>query len=321
MLRVHFTVDDLARVQMVSSLGPLAESVFALDLFARQGNLRRHWRKSVRAALGDQLSTVEHLVRDHDPVPDLLWLIDRPRDSLEIGRHLDPEARRIAATVAAFGRVAVEPHWNQIRWTLKAHRDIGARVLITKGVGRMLGMLHPSLQWKPPVLEVHGAEDGDVFLNGRGLLLSPASFLADKACVVIDATKQEAGRYIVAYSAPVDTTTSANTDSAMAQAEQALGALVGQTRAAALQVLADGLTNGELADRLKISHGGASKHAAVLREAGLITTERRRNMAVHKLTPLGAALVRSRAEEVAAELGHEQPPVLGRTLGQGVFPP
>lgn len=52
MLRYHFTVDDLARLRMTTTLGPVAESVFALDLFSRKSGVglngrRRHIRKQL----------------------------------------------------------------------------------------------------------------------------------------------------------------------------------------------------------------------------------------------------------------------------------
>ncbi|MBF6239939.1 winged helix-turn-helix transcriptional regulator [Nocardia otitidiscaviarum] len=76
-----------------------------------------------------------------------------------------------------------------------------------------------------------------------------------------------------------------------------LSALLGATRAAVLEAVADGGSTTELALRLGISPSSASEHAAVLRGAGLITSTRTRNQVRHRLTPLGAAL-----------LGLESPP-------------
>ncbi|RSS36605.1 helix-turn-helix transcriptional regulator, partial [Streptomyces sp. WAC08241] len=73
--------------------------------------------------------------------------------------------------------------------------------------------------------------------------------------------------------------------------DRALSALVGQTRAAALRVLTDPSTNSELAARLGVSPGVASRHAAVLRETGLITTRRLGSSVLHTVTPLGTALL------------------------------
>ena len=56
---------------------------------------------------------------------------------------------------------------------------------------------------------------------------------------------------------------------------------------------------GERVVRLGISLAGASKHAKVLRKAGLVTTSRHRNTALHTLTPLGFALLENRVAESA----------------------
>jgi DNA-binding transcriptional ArsR family regulator len=76
-----------------------------------------------------------------------------------------------------------------------------------------------------------------------------------------------------------------------ADTARSLGALVGQTRAAALQVLRTSRTTSQLASELGISAAGASQHTAVLRQTGLITTRRVRNTVLHSLTPLGMALL------------------------------
>ncbi|MFE1404115.1 winged helix-turn-helix domain-containing protein [Streptomyces sp. NPDC058770] len=51
---------------------------------------------------------------------------------------------------------------------------------------------------------------------------------------------------------------------------------------------------GELALGTGVSIGTASKHASVLRRAGLLASTRRGCMVLHALTPLGRALVRRR---------------------------
>jgi DNA-binding transcriptional ArsR family regulator len=56
-------------------------------------------------------------------------------------------------------------------------------------------------------------------------------------------------------------------------------------------VIAHGCTTTELARRLRISPGGASQHATVLREAGLVTSRRQRNTVRHSITKLGLDLL------------------------------
>ncbi|MEV0736699.1 winged helix-turn-helix domain-containing protein [Streptomyces sp. NPDC050549] len=70
-----------------------------------------------------------------------------------------------------------------------------------------------------------------------------------------------------------------------------LGALLGSTRARVLRCVADGLTTGELAQVVGISQSAASRHASVLRDAGLTTSRQIGPTVLHTLTPLGAALL------------------------------
>jgi DNA-binding transcriptional ArsR family regulator len=273
---------------MRATLGPVAESIFALDLFMRNNSVAfTAWRRHVRRRLGHRADDIQTLVRTCRPLPDLLWLVEKPAKSGE-GRTCPP----ISAALFEFCQAAVVPYWSRMRAQLELEREVRGRIVITKGVNHMLGTLHPKLRWRPPVLEVPGEPDGEVHLNGRGLLLSPSLFLYDRPCVVIDADRADVPATI-AFSLPLNANTVATLCSTAESNEQALSALVGHTRAAALQALADSCTTSELARRLNISAAGASQHATVLREAGLITTCRNRNTVLHALTPLGVALLRS----------------------------
>jgi DNA-binding transcriptional ArsR family regulator len=150
--------------------------------------------------------------------------------------------------------------------------------------------LHPKLNWTPPVLEISNDQECDVYLGGRGLLLCPSLFLFSKLCVVIE-SERKTGLPTLVYPAPVDTGSLAPRSGLEEIDGQALGALIGRTRAAALQVLTDSCTTSELAERLGISPAAASQHATVLRKAGLITTFRNRNTVWHSVTSLGVALL------------------------------
>jgi DNA-binding transcriptional ArsR family regulator len=72
---------------------------------------------------------------------------------------------------------------------------------------------------------------------------------------------------------------------------RALASLLGRTRSAALQAIADGCTTSELAQLIGVSVSAASQHATVLRNAGLITTQRDGKAVVHTLTLLGSSLL------------------------------
>jgi DNA-binding transcriptional ArsR family regulator len=79
---------------------------------------------------------------------------------------------------------------------------------------------------------------------------------------------------------------------ALAADARSLEALLGTTRAAVLAALDPGLTGAEVARRLTISAAAASRHIAVLGDAGLVTSRREGTARVHSLTPLGVALLK-----------------------------
>ncbi|MEC4020371.1 winged helix-turn-helix domain-containing protein [Streptomyces sp. H27-D2] len=72
-----------------------------------------------------------------------------------------------------------------------------------------------------------------------------------------------------------------------------LVALLGRTRAAILVAVADrsGSTTSELAASLAIGTSNVSQQATVLREAGLVATDRHRNTALHTPTATGRVLI------------------------------
>lgn len=275
---------------MAAGLGLTAETVFALERFGGRGGTSgfRNWNKHVRGQLGQRLTRIEELVAEHPPIPDLLWLLGSSKsyivpDGLELPR--------IRAIVSSFSRIAVEPYWKQIHCHLEVERELRARVAITKGFDGLLSTLHPALSWKFPVLEIPGPVTGEVYLSGRGVLLAPSLFLTNKQCMVID-TERSSQLPAIVFPASQATGAELQLASVSATSNFALGALIGHSRAAALEVLAEGCTTGELSRHLGLSMAGASKHATVLRQAGLITTFRHRNTALHVATPLGHALLR-----------------------------
>jgi DNA-binding transcriptional ArsR family regulator len=311
MLRIHFTVEDLSRVRMTASLGAVAESVFALDLFSHSsGAVFNKWRHQVRKRLDQRFDTIERLARDHS-LPDLLWLLERPRAAESRTWVADQDRQQIAAEVFVFCQAAVIPHWERIGEHLESVRDARGRITIANGVERMLSTLHPRIRWNPPVLEIPDEREHDLHLGGRGLVLTPSLFLLSRPCVVVDA-ERETGLPALVFATPATVAVATHVlDDGTApekspQKGQALGALIGHTRAAALRVLAESCTTGELSARLGISLAGASKHATVLRRAGLITTERNRNTALHTLTSLGVALLQSRRTTPAHAIGQQQ---------------
>ncbi len=246
----------------------------------------------MRARLGSRLGAIEQVAGEQPPLSELLRLITRP--GTPPGHEpAQPRMRHVAETVFEFGNAAVVPYWDQGVKQLRAERDDRARIAISGGIEGLLSTLHPAVRWEPPVLGVPTAAEEDIRLDDRGLLLSPAVFLAPKTCVFIESNGHSAPA--LAFSTQSNLATISESERSVDGDGKALGALLGHSRAAALQVLTDSCTTSELAQRLGLSMAGASRHATVLRKAGLVRTTRNRNAVLHTLTPLGVALLQRTA--------------------------
>lgn len=80
-------------------------------------------------------------------------------------------------------------------------------------------------------------------------------------------------------------------EAAASQSPTGLGRLIGESRLAVLQASRRPRTTSELADECFMSTPSASRHAAVLRDAGLIMSTRRGQAVVHVVTQLGNLLL------------------------------
>lgn len=291
MLKIHMTVDDLARLRIVPGVGPVLEGVFALQVFAVGGGSAafQGWRKDVRAALGPRVVDVEHLLRRVSPVPELLWLARRDAVGVPPGGLTAATRRQVAPLVMDFCRTAVGSCWPAVGAHLQDHRELRSRAVLAGGLDALLGSLHPSVSWQPPVLRIQHRLDAEIRLDGRGLVLMPSLFLTDQVCLMTSQGDHQ--ELTLAFPVPLGAGTAAVLQLPVEAQEAGLQALVGCTRAAALQIIAETCTTGELAERLGGSLAGASQHAKVLRNAGLITTARNRNTSLHALTSLGTAIL------------------------------
>ncbi|MFJ8661935.1 ArsR/SmtB family transcription factor [Streptomyces sp. NPDC093795] len=296
MQRIHFTGTDLARVRLRSSLGSLLEGVFATRLLVRpaHGDVYARWRIAVRNSIrGSSRAALPVAPAPGFETP-LLRLLEAA------GRDRGVPAQRTEADRLALDvwRAGVLPYAERMLERLEAVCHAHCREAAAGGVEGLLSTLHPRISWRGPVLEVAGGPDRDVHLDGRGLVLKPSVFLPGEAGRVL-VRERESGQTVLVFAADPELTggwnevvPAAGTDDGDEDGEvRALSALVGQTRAAALRVLTDTSTNSELAARLGVSPGVASRHAAVLRETGLITTRRVGSSALHTVTPLGMALL------------------------------
>jgi DNA-binding transcriptional ArsR family regulator len=326
MYRLHLTAEDLARTRITAGPGPFGETVLAAErLRQRSPTLPfRAWRTRLNGRLGQRTRVLANVFpRDANGV-DLRTLVG-PVATVEEGldrllgtplgalrgelewynkRHqltawskslldADPRPRReLADAVGALHDAAVRPYWVQIDARLRVDRAVRARTIVEAGLEQLLAIVCPShVRWKQPTLQVDTPLgcDADVHLDGRGLILMPSVFVGDFPYLAFDLADPGAPVTLI-YPAVNDLVTARQIWAGDRPAGH-LAALLGRTRSAILETIADGRGTVELARRLGISPASVSHHTAVLRNSGLISTRRDGASVTHTITNLGAILL------------------------------
>jgi DNA-binding transcriptional ArsR family regulator len=330
-LRIHFTDADLARTRVATAPDALWEVAASLHRFqTRAGRLAyAGWYRTTYARLRErQLDrTVREVLLPLFPraryFPDFLTpgqpgcggegldagldaivstparrvghelaLLDRRVGAPAWVRRLTStqERRDLVATIRSYHDVAVRPFADQIHARLEAKRSSSCRDLLAGGVQGMLAGLGPTMRWQPPVLHVRYTEDRDLHLGGRGIRLVPSYFCWDNPVSLADPRLPPVLLYPLLHEPAAATLTTP------------LTALLGRTRATVLRVAASGAgaTTGEIARAAGISPSSVSKHAGVLRGAGLLISSRHGGNVLHTLTPAGMSMLRADARASAA---------------------
>jgi DNA-binding transcriptional ArsR family regulator len=228
--------------------------------------------------------------------PDLVRLINNARAAGNPGELLGDALR------AGFDYL-LQPHWTRIAAYLDTQHRRRAKVMAEQGIEGLLDTLHPSMRWRCPVLEIHGGSHWrDFYPGGRGLLLVPSIFLTERPMLYHPDFRDATQPYVVFFPAVPDVLESVRLfgPDESASAGRGLGALLGHTRAAALEALENECTTSELAARINASLATASEHASVLRAAGLINSQRRGKTVLHWLTSLGESLLNGDADSFPA---------------------
>jgi DNA-binding transcriptional ArsR family regulator len=307
MIRLQVGVDDVARTRFVAP-GPSCELSVSAQVVQQPTSAFRR----LCAARGVRLSaSARHLlevVPARGNVPDFL----APEGTSSVDEALDvvtsTPAQQIRGDLAihprpaaspwlvelAGGRVAAREElasslrdyhdqvlarlWPEIEQALETDLRFRSWQLATTGVAATIDALHPGIRWRDGVIEVDGPVDAEVDLAGRGLQLMPSLWTRPGVTLrwAQPALVYPLGR--LAWTTPTATRNH----------RDPLAALLGTTRARVLRALADEHTTSGLARALRISPASASTHAAVLRDAGLVTSRRQGQSVRHTLTDLGA---------------------------------
>ena len=214
------------------------------------------------------------------PVPD--WLQRYTDGDPVLLRDLDRALR-------AFHAACLAPQWASV--TARFHRDVAERTALMRrhGVIAMLNTLSPDLRLRDLTLEGRYPWERRVRLTGQGLVLMPSAFWTGHPLITWD--PQDKSQYVLIYPARLAPGHAFEPGANHPQAEDPLAMLLGPTRAVALRALRQPHTTTTLARHVGISPSSASVHAATLRAAGLITSERHGPAVVHQISELGSALL------------------------------
>ncbi|MGP3986990.1 helix-turn-helix domain-containing protein [Streptomyces sp. 3N207] len=336
MLRLHFAAGDLARTRVADGPDPLWESVLSLHRLrdTRRDSVLSGWREGVQRDGTEPLRRLLPLVPVRGYFPDFLTpaagtagfeegleaVLATPRTRLraEIGmlaqshsltgwassvgegsaRTLD----RLGAALRDYRNLALDSWWPRIVSQVDADRMWRCRTQLLHGTEELLRTFEPAIRWRPPVLEADYPVELETRLEGRGLLLIPSYFCRRTPVALADPGLPP----VLVYPARMP-------ESPAAVSPVKLARLLGHTRAAVLQSLHGGCSTSELAHRAGVSVSSASEHAAVLRDAGLISSNRRSNTVRHALTFMGMALLGDRTSGVVRRpVGAAQPAALCR---------
>jgi DNA-binding transcriptional ArsR family regulator len=313
MQTLPYGADDLANTRFASSLlGHLLHGVHNSDC-SRRSRLRQRWWADQRRHLPTAAIPLVELVNHHPrqipsfllPPPhshspslaeelDLLRATNPHRINTELAdthrpvpriiedlRADPPDAlRRLADGAHALYQACMATDWPDIRRLL--HADLAYRTnhMMSQGPATALATLHPTLAWQAQTLlfTIPGPKL-TTGTAGRGFILMPCAFGTDSIHPSIHPDHTPT----LIYSAHQPPHPPATTDT--------LTALLGGGKAKALRALSTDCTTTELAHRLSIGKSTASQHLAVLRAAGLVTSERDGQRVRHTLTPLGTELI------------------------------
>ncbi|WP_416874118.1 winged helix-turn-helix domain-containing protein [Kitasatospora sp. SC0581] len=320
--RFHFTGEDLARTRVAGAMAAMVELNVAVRVLRDRNHEARFgaWRRTARGRLGPQARMVLDLVPVHGVSPGFL----SPPGARSVAELLEGVAatpagriradladaaatrplpgwartlgedrdlmRRLVEALGHVHDVLLAPYQASAEDALAADRAVRGRDLLHGGVERLFERLLPGrIHWEAPVLHVELASglDRDIHLDGRGLLLVPSVFVTGAPVVIYDTEPQP----MLVH--PAHQPTGAGVLAAPHGSSPALDALLGRTRAAVLRTFAqrEGCTTGDVAAAVRISAASASEHTTVLRAAGLVTTLRDRNTAIHTATAAGLTLL------------------------------
>ncbi|HEX6578666.1 MAG TPA: DUF5937 family protein [Jiangellaceae bacterium] len=330
MIQVRLRVGDLGRVRFAySPLVEVAESLYMLSS-GSIAPVHRAWHAAVRERLhATDLDLLQAVVPARSYIADFLLPgatypartitgqleklaglpADRIRGDIEDAWHGQPppvRVQQLAATgsagpallaeaLSAYWTVAIEPYWRDMRAVLDDDVAFRAAALTRSGLREVLADLHPQISVRDEEIRIDKRHSWQQDLSSAGLLLVPSVFTWPN--VIFETGSQ--GPSSLTYAARgVGKIWGAS--EAPAADDDALGALLGRSRAAILTCLELPHSTTELALKLGQSPPSISQHLSVLRRSGLVTSWRSGRSVLYRRTVLAASIVEASGSSAAA---------------------
>ncbi|MCF1646040.1 winged helix-turn-helix domain-containing protein [Streptomyces indiaensis] len=333
-VRIHFTTEDMARTRFAESPRPFLELNIALRQLQERSHPTRFetWRRESLRRLSPKVQQLFDLIPSTGwsvgflgyPAEDIGEALDQIRAMPAAHVRKDVEVwadrnrqRLVPAWTRSLGsdkgllleltdvaahvhQRVIAPYQAGLDALSAADHALRRRQVAHGGLHALLSGLDPRhIKWKPPVLELtmaSGADD-DIHLSGRGLLLIPSVFGVASPVLGVSAEPQPYLTYPVRRDDTDLVLPPTETARTLSTVPDSLTTLLGHTRAIVLWTVAHhpGCTTTELAHHAGISPASASQHATVLRTAGLTSTVRNQNTAIHTTTSLGSSLLNTTA--------------------------
>ncbi|WP_132421859.1 ArsR/SmtB family transcription factor [Pseudonocardia endophytica] len=210
---------------------------------------------------------------------------DLPDSAAQLAARPAEGLHAIAAELRRAHDRLVAPHWSRIRAVLDADVAYRARQLASGGLERLLADLHPELGFADGRLVLRTASrDREVNRVPGGLVLMPVVLGSQHVLIKGNSTTRTTVRY---PARGVGALWTAGTRPAPGRVVR----LLGRPRAELLEALQTPATTADLAAAFGVSASAVSQHLRVLRENGLVASERTGRAVLHLTTARGQDLL------------------------------
>jgi len=203
---------------------------------------------------------------------------------------VDPEAalHELADVLTLYWQRTLAHHWGRLKGILEADILYRARILALEGPDALLESFGGEVSYEDRRLVICKWEDRRITLAGHGLVLIPSIF---SGLGLGELPWQEMLQYRArgAGLAWFGMREEVN-------AKEALTTLLGAQRTLLVRRLVVPATTGELASLFGVTPGAVSQQLGWLRQAGLVTAERRGKRVYHELSSVGRSLLEAYEE-------------------------